>query len=134
MLVRVVSVLYLTLVHPSISSPDKAFDTSTSVLLADTGSPSSNGLARILDPFVRWDNIYFAQIAVRGYRHEQELAFMPVWPLVMRWSGKLVLKVKLLLGGMQDSSPSVLSVTDVILGSTILTNIISVLNVVAFQK
>ena len=128
---RVLSLCYLVLVHPPIVSSDAAFDTSTSILLAAPGTSSSTKLARFLDPFVKWDNLYFSQIALRGYQHEQELAFMPIWPLMMRWSGMFV---RLLLKSTPSPSIQALDMTDVVLGGVILTNVISVLNVVVFQK
>ncbi|KAH8083507.1 GPI mannosyltransferase 2 [Filobasidium floriforme] len=142
-IVRAASLFYLLVVHPLTVSPQGAFDTSTSILLAlsPTGtSDTSDKLAKALEPFVKWDNLYFAQIAVRGYQHEQELAFMPIWPLVMRWSGMAVQKLRLLLavgsstqyGSSQTGA--LLGINDVVLGGVIVTNIVSVLNVVAFQK
>jgi hypothetical protein len=126
-------------------SPGGAFDTSTSILLAlfPTGTSStSDRLPKALEPFVKWDNLYFTQIAIRGYQHEQELAFMPVWPLVMRWSGIAVQKLRLLLAigsttqsqYVSSQSGVLLGINDVVLGAIIVTNIVSVLNVVAFQK
>ncbi|KAM0750807.1 hypothetical protein T439DRAFT_348085 [Meredithblackwellia eburnea MCA 4105] len=50
----------------STSSP---FDSSSKLLLK---SPSNH-----LNPLLRWDAVYFAKQATRGYQHEQDLAFMP---------------------------------------------------------
>jgi phosphatidylinositol glycan class V len=134
----------LLVVHPLTVSARGAFDTSTSILLALSPagtSSTSDKLSKALEPFVKWDNLYFAQIAVRGYQHEQELAFMPIWPLFMRWSGMAVQKLRLLLaiGSSTQSQPGssqndVLGINNVVLGGVIVTNIVSVLNVVAFQK
>jgi hypothetical protein len=132
-------------IHPLTVSPRGAFDTSTSILLALSPagtSSTSDKLSKALEPFVKWDNLYFAQIAVRGYQHEQELAFMPVWPSVMRWSGIAVQKLRLLLAigsttqsqYVSSQSGVLLGINDVVLGGVIVTNIVSVLNVVAFQK
>ena len=48
-------------------SPWPGYDTSTVIL-----HPLHNGWAM---PFIRWDAIYFTQIAQRGYLFEQEWAF-----------------------------------------------------------
>jgi GPI mannosyltransferase 2 len=37
-----------------------------------------------LEPFVRWDTVYFLRIALNGYEHEQQAAFMPGLPGLMR--------------------------------------------------
>ena len=37
---------------------------------------------------LRWDAIHYASIAMEGYRYEQQLAFMPLWPLILRISGE----------------------------------------------
>jgi Mannosyltransferase (PIG-V) len=70
-----------------LSAPGPGYDTS-STLLFDSGSPAAStakikdvaaGFPRALN-FVRWDAIYFAQIAQRGYLFEQEWAFGPGFP------------------------------------------------------
>lgn len=44
-----------------------------------------------LQPFVRWDVVWFVNIARRGYyAHEQETAFAWGWLGVIRWTGKFV--------------------------------------------
>lgn len=57
-----------------------SFDTSALVLLPATH--------HYLEPLVRWDTLYFANIAVRGYLNEQEMAFMPGLPVVMHLAGR----------------------------------------------
>ncbi|KAI9330271.1 GPI mannosyltransferase 2 [Zopfochytrium polystomum] len=49
---------------------------------ASSALPSA--AAKFILPFVRWDSVYFLAIAERGYRYEQEHAFMPGLPLLMR--------------------------------------------------
>ncbi|TPX71165.1 hypothetical protein SpCBS45565_g01353 [Spizellomyces sp. 'palustris'] len=39
---------------------------------------------KLLAPFVRWDAVYFLKIAEAGYTYEQEFAFFPGLPLLMR--------------------------------------------------
>ena len=51
----------------ALASPGSGYDTSTTLL-----HPSLDALSR---PFVRWDAIYFTQIAQRGYLFEQDWAF-----------------------------------------------------------
>ena len=51
----------------AISSPGSGYDTSTSLL------PQPQSL--LTSKLVRWDAIYFTQIAQRGYVFEQEWAF-----------------------------------------------------------
>ena len=62
----------------TLTSPGSGYDTSTSLL--QLGEPTSQtGLgaheAPVLSKFVRWDAIYYAQIAARGHIFEQEWAF-----------------------------------------------------------
>lgn len=54
------------------------FDTSSSVV----------GARASLAPLIRWDTHYFAQSALRGYLHEQELAFMPAVPFLARHAAR----------------------------------------------
>lgn len=58
-----------------------SFDTSSTLLLAS--SPQ-------LEPFIRWDTVYFLRVAMRGYEHEQQAAFMPGLPGVMRGGGEVL--------------------------------------------
>ena len=67
------TLLFLGRVLPS-------FDASSALLL----KPSE----LYLEPLVRWDTVYFVQIAQRGYEHEQQTAFMPGLPLLMRWTAE----------------------------------------------
>ncbi|KAJ3183848.1 hypothetical protein HDU87_005964 [Geranomyces variabilis] len=58
------------------------------MLVATAKSNAENAhsatLMSLLAPFVRWDAVYFLAIADRGYVHEQEFAFFPGLPLLMR--------------------------------------------------
>lgn len=49
-----------------------AFDTSHHILASD--APAG----------LRWDALHYVHIALNGYTHEQQAAFMPLWPLILR--------------------------------------------------
>ena len=63
------------------TSPGPGYDTSTDLLFASAESsvyhalPSKSLIEIVLSKVVRWDAIYFTQIAHRGYKFEQEWAF-----------------------------------------------------------
>lgn len=65
-----------------------AFDSSAEPLLA--ANPGSDWL----EPFLRWDTLYFVSIATRGYVYEQELAFSPGLPGIMHVAGKAILWIE----------------------------------------
>ncbi|KAI1944200.1 ER membrane glycoprotein subunit of the GPI transamidase complex-like protein [Ophidiomyces ophidiicola] len=54
-----------------LAGPGPGYDTSTTIL---SPIPSSGLSAKLLN-FVRWDSLYFVNIAQRGYLYEQEWAF-----------------------------------------------------------
>lgn len=54
-----------------LASPGPGYDTSTTILAPISGSR----LPSILLKLVRWDSIYYVNIAQRGYLYEQEWAF-----------------------------------------------------------
>lgn len=56
-----------------------SFDSSSTLLISNP----------YLQSFLRWDTVYFLQIAQRGYKYEQELAFMPGLPGILRLGGFL---------------------------------------------
>ena len=82
---KVALVLYLLvwkslLLCIAIVSPGAGYDTSTTLLhlddqLANLTSKSGLGIPLKLESLVRWDAIYFTQIAQNGYIWEQEWAF-----------------------------------------------------------
>lgn len=55
--------------------------------------PPLDSSHRILDagstPGLRWDALHYASVALNGYGFEQQLAFMPLWPGIMRLAGEL---------------------------------------------
>lgn len=58
----------------ALSSPGNGYDTSTTVLFTPYNEQSSL-LQHALQKLVRWDAVYFTQMAHRGTRFEQEWAF-----------------------------------------------------------
>lgn len=69
----------------AVLTPGLGYDTSTDLLFHHDDAQLGAGLSandwksrilgHILNRLVRWDAIYFASVAHRGYRHEQEWAF-----------------------------------------------------------
>ncbi|KAH9939650.1 glycosyltransferase family 76 protein [Epithele typhae] len=104
-----------TFLLTAISAQFPPFDASPKVLLFSNGSPS---LPRALASTVlRWDAFYFAHIAREGYVYEQEWAFFPGSPLIMRMVGSVFPQSEeglswelALLGGLVASSVSAFSV------------------------
>lgn len=77
--------------------------------------------------FLRWDTIYFARIARQGYTREQEFAFMPGLPLLMRLtSHALSFRDSTAFGG--------LTTEDVLLGGTLCAYVAGILAVIAFYR
>ena len=75
------------------------FNQSTDILFSTSFySPHSNHvtskidifLKKLISGFIRWDAIYFVNIASDGYRFEQQYAFFPLLPLIMRYGSKLL--------------------------------------------
>jgi phosphatidylinositol glycan class V len=72
----------LRLISSKLVSSSLAFDTSHLII-----SPGSGfGL--------RWDAIHFVSIGKNGYEFEQQLAFMPGWPVIMRLGAELLAFVR----------------------------------------
>ena len=62
----------------ALASPGPGYDTSTSLLLPTKPTSHAAGSAQVafgVSKFVRWDAIYYTQIAQRGHIFEQEWAF-----------------------------------------------------------
>lgn len=59
-------------------------------LLSYLHLPHFDSSAQLLDPSspapatFRWDAVHFAAIARRGYEYEQQIAFQPGWPALIR--------------------------------------------------
>ncbi len=103
-----------------------AFDSSAG-LLNSSGKDSGYSLWH---PFLRWDSLYFADIARHGYRFEQELAFLPVWPAMLRVSGFLVSNVSYLFG----LGTTIMTDGNLVVGATLTTILCSVLSSVVLYK
>lgn len=41
-------------------------------------------------PTLRWDAIHFTAIATKGYEYEQQIAFQPGWPLLVRLLARMM--------------------------------------------
>ena len=70
----------LLLLCVALSSPGLGYDTSTTLLepglgFAEIKASSGRDFAAKFDCLIRWDAVYFTQIARRGYLWEQEWAF-----------------------------------------------------------
>lgn len=61
------------------------FDNSTSLLRS-----KRNILTRLLEPFIRWDAVYYFLIAKNGYIHEKMHAFYPLYPFLIRLIASLL--------------------------------------------
>ena len=65
------------------------FDQSSQLLLSNEGRFSS-----VLSlPFLRWDVIHFAQRSLNSlasWEYDYQSAFMPLLPMIMRYSGKVL--------------------------------------------
>ncbi|KAJ2054947.1 ER membrane glycoprotein subunit of the GPI transamidase complex-like protein [Coemansia sp. S146] len=67
------------------------YDASASLVLPDASSGVESMLRALAHVFVRWDSFYFLHIGDAGYVHEQEHAFFPLLPLLMRLVASTVL-------------------------------------------
>lgn len=64
------------------------FDDSAKVLLY-SGQSASGWLADLALPFLQWDTLHFLAIAKEGYSIEQQHAFQPGNPLLLRLGGQI---------------------------------------------
>lgn len=124
---RAATCAYFYFGHPKLFPSTRPFDTSASILLEKSAILAPNAL---LQNFLRWDALYYVDIAMAGYRYEQELAFLPGWPLCMRLAGRGIQYIRSIKG----RGPPNLDVFDVLVGGIVLANILSVAAVVAFYK
>jgi Mannosyltransferase (PIG-V) len=76
----------------ALASPGPGYDTSTTLQLLPS-SPFQSELTNIsniplISKFVRWDAIYYIQVAQRGHLHEQEWAFGQGVSTHLSWSSR----------------------------------------------
>lgn len=72
------------------------YDSSSSISLpAHDHLVASNGIAgRIVEGLFRWDTVYFIELADRReYIWEQEWAFGPGWPALIRFSAPCIIPI-----------------------------------------
>ncbi len=79
-----------------------SFDSSHQLLSADSASST-----------LRWDAVHFASIVLNGYQYEQQLAFQPGWPGLMRLAGE----------GIRWVSGGEIGVQQVVLAGVVVANI-----------
>jgi len=63
-------------------------DSSASLILSDNQqnySTLDHIVIKLFGVFIRWDSFFFYHIAENGYIYEQETAFFPFLPLMMRF-------------------------------------------------
>lgn len=87
----VISRLFLLLLSLASNYYVEPYDTSNRLLFASAGErsmPYLHGLAN-------WDGVYFLDIAQNGYRYENNHAFFPGFPMLVRYTTKLVYGTKL---------------------------------------
>jgi phosphatidylinositol glycan class V len=65
------------------------YDRSTDLLSESCDSISDRFIFQLVTPLVRWDAIWFLDIGMHGYRVEQQYAFLPGLPYLMRYIGRI---------------------------------------------
>ncbi|KAJ1662603.1 ER membrane glycoprotein subunit of the GPI transamidase complex-like protein, partial [Coemansia sp. RSA 1646] len=60
------------------------YDSSASLVLPTKGLAAQGVMRRLAQVVLHWDAFYFTHIAEAGYVYEQEHAFFPLLPLLMR--------------------------------------------------
>lgn len=64
--------------------------TATNQSLTDTPTIGDNLISYLCDGLLNWDGQYFMHIASTGYTYENTLAFMPLYPVLVRHVGEVV--------------------------------------------
>ncbi|KAJ9102053.1 hypothetical protein QFC19_004981 [Naganishia cerealis] len=126
---RAATCAYLYFAQPKLfpTSMTQPFDTSAVILLQNS---SVIDVKSPLQYFLRWDALYYVKIAMEGYRYEQELAFLPGWPLCMRTGGEVVRYIR----RASSRGAMELDVFDVLVSGIVLANVLSVAAAIAFYK
>ena len=65
---------------------------------------------------LRWDAVHFTSIALHGYEYEQQIAFQPGWPAIMR----------LAAGSARWMSLEELGSQDLVMGGVVIANLASI--------
>ena len=68
----------------ALATPGPGYDSSTGILLGGARDEAAAPLARLAERLVRWDAVYFADIARRGRVWEQEWAFGWGWTRLLQ--------------------------------------------------
>ncbi|KAJ2296853.1 ER membrane glycoprotein subunit of the GPI transamidase complex-like protein [Coemansia sp. RSA 2706] len=77
------------------------YDASAQVVLAGTASLPAQAARALAQVVLRWDSFYFVHIAGSGYTYEQEHAFFPLLPAMMRLLASTALAPVALVAGEQ---------------------------------
>ena len=91
----------------------------------DTSADAIIGKGSHLEGFVRWDTLHMILIALTGYTFEQQYAFLPGLPLLMRYSGHII---RVTIGS------HVLEPWHAVLGGIILANLATVFATLVLYK
>ncbi|KAJ2478632.1 ER membrane glycoprotein subunit of the GPI transamidase complex-like protein [Coemansia sp. RSA 2131] len=89
------------------------YDASAQLVLAPATTYLAQALRSLAHVVLRWDALYFVHIAGNGYVYEQEHAFFPLLPILMRTLTQTVLRPLVAVGGEQ----AVLTVAGCIISS-----------------
>ncbi|KAJ9111779.1 hypothetical protein QFC22_006438 [Naganishia vaughanmartiniae] len=131
LIARAATCAYLYFAHAKLfpASTTQSFDTSAAILLQNSSVIDAKSS---LQYFLRWDALYYVKLAMEGYRYEQELAFLPGWPLCMRAGGEVVRFIR--NSKASSSGAANLDVFDVLVSGIVLANVLSIAAAVAFYK
>lgn len=71
----------------------QSYNSQTELLLAGAIDSWDAWLRKLLAPFASWDSAYFLQIATNGYELENQHAFFPFYPWLMRLGAEALERV-----------------------------------------
>ncbi|RPD56805.1 mannosyltransferase [Lentinus tigrinus ALCF2SS1-7] len=104
LIIASVTATVLTLLVTLAAAQLPLFDSSPRVLLPPPGDGRFSLRHALASAILRWDAFHFAAIAKEGYAYENQWAFFPGAPFVMRTAGKLVNAVLSLFGASSSAS------------------------------
>ncbi|GAA5867644.1 hypothetical protein JCM3774_001543 [Rhodotorula dairenensis] len=87
----------------------------------------SHPISPYLDPFVRWDTVHFAHIALDGYTSDQQSAFLPGLPALMRFGGEGVHRV-------HTGAAGTATADDIVLAGVVLSAVASTTAAIVFHR